>query len=172
MNTTDGRKWYYADANNLRIGPINEEKLLSLWQEGLVRDDTLVWREGFAGWVAIASALTPPQVAEETFPIPSGLRGWLAFDGLSLCLAGIPACALLLGIPMVLAGTALLLASSALPKRVAGYDCLPFFKHLRLAAVMGGILFLAVLVFLAVGFLFAGFLAVGNGLFALDGLSG
>jgi len=159
MTPTKSREWYYADKNALRIGPVDEEKLLSLWREGAIAPDTLVWREGFAGWVKIASALVPPAPAASPAPLPRGLRGWLVVDGLALCLLGILSSAFLLGIPLVFAGTALLLASPALPKDGADGAWLPFLRHLRLAAAASGIL--------AVFLLLACLLAIWAGLFAL-----
>ena len=41
--------WYYADAGR-QIGPVEEPALDDLVRSGVVRDDTLVWREGMAGW--------------------------------------------------------------------------------------------------------------------------
>jgi uncharacterized RDD family membrane protein YckC len=41
--------WYYADAGR-QIGPIEEPALDDLVRAGVVRDDTLVWREGMANW--------------------------------------------------------------------------------------------------------------------------
>lgn len=152
MNTTTPREWYYADANNLRIGPVREETLLALRKDGTLRDGTLVWREGFAGWVKLANALPPPAApADGGLPVPRGLAGWLFFDGLLLCLAGIPACAVLAGLPMVLAGTALLLAAADLPRASAPREWGPFLRHLRLAAVTLGVLgiFLVLALFLA-----------------------
>jgi hypothetical protein len=162
MNTTTSREWHYADRNNLRIGPVSEEKLLSLWKEGAIADGTLVWREGFAGWVKLASALPPPAEAEGVRP-PRGLAGWLFFDGLLLCLAGIPACAVLAGIPMVLAGTALLLAAANLPRASLPRDWEPFLRHLRLAAVAGGILGLVLFLVGFLGLVLAAFIAAANG---------
>lgn len=168
MNTTTPREWYYADANNLRIGPVREETLLALWEDGTLRDDTLVWREGFAGWVKLANALPAPAIpADGGLPVPRGLAGWLFFDGLLLCLAGIPASAVLAGVAMVLAGTALLLAAADLPRASVPAEWEPFLRHLRLAAVALGVLgiLLVVAVVLALAFA-AAFGLVGGALSA------
>jgi uncharacterized RDD family membrane protein YckC len=41
--------WYYADAGR-QVGPVEELALDDLVRAGVVRDDTLVWREGMANW--------------------------------------------------------------------------------------------------------------------------
>jgi len=41
--------WYYADAGR-QIGPVEEPALDDLVRAGVVRDETLVWREGMANW--------------------------------------------------------------------------------------------------------------------------
>jgi uncharacterized RDD family membrane protein YckC len=54
-------QWYYADAGR-QIGPIEEPALDELVQSGVVRDDTLVWREGMANWQphGTARGIRPP----------------------------------------------------------------------------------------------------------------
>src|SRR5262249_25257202 len=47
--------WYYAD-NGRQVGPIEEPALDELVTAGVVRDDTLVWREGMANWQPHAAA--------------------------------------------------------------------------------------------------------------------
>lgn len=42
--------WYYADPRNTRHGPVTQDALLQLRQDGIVGDSTLVWRDGLAGW--------------------------------------------------------------------------------------------------------------------------
>ncbi|HLH43409.1 MAG TPA: RDD family protein [Bryobacteraceae bacterium] len=42
-------RWYYAEAGQ-RKGPVDETSLDELVRQGVVRDDTLVWSEGMAGW--------------------------------------------------------------------------------------------------------------------------
>jgi len=42
-------KWYYAEGGK-QIGPVEEPALDDLVRQGVVRDDTLVWREGMAAW--------------------------------------------------------------------------------------------------------------------------
>ena len=42
-------KWYYAEGGK-QIGPVEESALDDLVRQGVVRDDTLVWREGMAAW--------------------------------------------------------------------------------------------------------------------------
>jgi uncharacterized RDD family membrane protein YckC len=41
--------WYYADAGR-QVGPLEESALDDLVRSGIVRDDTLVWRDGMATW--------------------------------------------------------------------------------------------------------------------------
>ena len=42
-------KWYYAEGGK-QIGPVEESALDDLVRQGVVREDTLVWREGMAAW--------------------------------------------------------------------------------------------------------------------------
>ena len=41
--------WYYADAGR-QVGPVEDTALDDLVRAGVVRDDTLVWRDGMANW--------------------------------------------------------------------------------------------------------------------------
>lgn len=41
--------WYYAVGND-KIGPVGEEEFQRLVRQGVVTTDTLVWRDGMAGW--------------------------------------------------------------------------------------------------------------------------
>ena len=41
--------WYYAVGNE-KIGPVGEEEFQRLVRQGVVTPDTLVWRDGMAGW--------------------------------------------------------------------------------------------------------------------------
>ena len=41
--------WYYADAGR-QVGPVEEGALDDLVRSGVVRDDTLVWRDGMPNW--------------------------------------------------------------------------------------------------------------------------
>jgi uncharacterized RDD family membrane protein YckC len=47
-------QWYYAEQGR-QIGPVDEAGLDNLVTAGLVRDDTLVWREGMGSWASHAS---------------------------------------------------------------------------------------------------------------------
>jgi len=42
-------KWYYAEGGK-QLGPIEESELDDLVRQGVVRNETLVWREGMAAW--------------------------------------------------------------------------------------------------------------------------
>jgi uncharacterized RDD family membrane protein YckC len=42
-------QWYYAESGR-QLGPVEESALDDLVRQGVVRDDTLVWREGMAAW--------------------------------------------------------------------------------------------------------------------------
>src|SRR5689334_18911569 len=64
-----GIMWYYAD-NGRQVGPVDESALDGLVQQGLIRDSTLVWREGMAAWQPL-SAARPRPVAQAVASAPS-----------------------------------------------------------------------------------------------------
>ena len=43
-------QWYYADRNRNRQGPVESAALASLFREGRLQLDSLVWRDGLANW--------------------------------------------------------------------------------------------------------------------------
>jgi uncharacterized RDD family membrane protein YckC len=62
--------WYYADSGR-QIGPIEETALDDLVRAGVVRDDTLVWREGMANWQP-HGAVRNPKPPEPMPAVPMG----------------------------------------------------------------------------------------------------
>lgn len=70
--------WYYAD-NGRQAGPVDDASLDALISRGVVRPDTLVWREGMANWQAlntvrpvtpVAAPAPPPPPAPAPAPVP------------------------------------------------------------------------------------------------------
>ncbi len=65
--------WYYADAGR-QVGPVEESALDDLVRAGVVRDDTLVWRDGMANWQphgAVRGVRPPPAMPAPATPIDS-----------------------------------------------------------------------------------------------------
>jgi uncharacterized RDD family membrane protein YckC len=88
-------KWYYAEGGK-QIGPVEESALDDLVRQGVVRDDTLVWREGMAAWqrhsaarggASPAGPLQPPSPLMAPAATPPG--GDLRYC--SECGRGVPA---------------------------------------------------------------------------------
>lgn len=61
--------WYYAD-NGRQVGPVDEAALDDLARQGVVKDNTLVWREGMAAWQPHGTA-RPRPVAQPVAAGPS-----------------------------------------------------------------------------------------------------
>lgn len=63
--------WYYADGGR-QVGPVEESALDDLVRQGVVRDDTLVWREGMPNWQPHSAARgirpAPPMPAVAASP--------------------------------------------------------------------------------------------------------
>jgi len=56
--------WYYVEAGR-QMGPVEELALDDLVRSGVVRDDTMIWREGMADWQphgAVRGPKTPAPV--------------------------------------------------------------------------------------------------------------
>ncbi len=50
--------WFYADGNQKR-GPFAETELQHLFSTGTISAETLIWREGMAGWEPYSKAMSP-----------------------------------------------------------------------------------------------------------------
>ena len=92
-------KWYYAEGGK-QIGPVEESALDDLVRQGVVRDDTLVWREGMAAWqrhAAVRGSSNPnPVVAPPPAPAAASMAASAAPSGgdvryCSECGRGVPA---------------------------------------------------------------------------------
>jgi GYF domain 2 len=59
--------WYYADGG-AQVGPVEDPALDDLVRAGVVRDDTLVWREGMASWQPHGAVRGPKPAAS----VPAG----------------------------------------------------------------------------------------------------
>jgi len=72
--------WYYADARQQRQGPLSAEALASRFHQGQLRLDTLVWRDGLAGWQPLrdfSDELELQRTPAEVFytPVETGQAG-------------------------------------------------------------------------------------------------
>lgn len=63
--------WYYADARNERQGPVEAAELARLRQQGTLTWQTLVWRDGMAGW-------QPMSDFADAFVLPDDRGPWLS----------------------------------------------------------------------------------------------
>ena len=62
--------WYYASGGQ-QMGPVEESALDDLVRQGVVRDDTLVWRQGLAAWQPHGTARPRPAAPAPVFtPAP------------------------------------------------------------------------------------------------------
>ena len=59
--------WYYAIGGQ-QLGPVDDAALSDLVRQGVVRDDTPVWKEGMAGWQPYATVRGPVVPAAPAVP--------------------------------------------------------------------------------------------------------
>jgi len=63
-------QWYYADADGVRQGPVEGEAVVALYAAGAVQLQTLVWRDGLAGWQPLATVAAELGLqAEAMYPV-------------------------------------------------------------------------------------------------------
>src|SRR5689334_24492849 len=64
--------WYYAEGGK-QMGPVDESTLDDLVRQGVVRDETLVWREGMGAWQrhSVARGGASPATSPTAPPMPS-----------------------------------------------------------------------------------------------------
>lgn len=63
-------KWYYANNDNQRVGPLSEEAFQRAVQSGQVSENTLVWSQGMGDWQPYSAVA--PQVAPAPPPPAPG----------------------------------------------------------------------------------------------------
>jgi hypothetical protein len=56
--------WFY-ESGGTQQGPVSETDLDRLLAEGKITPDTLVWREGMAGWTPLRTARPAPAAAPD-----------------------------------------------------------------------------------------------------------
>lgn len=149
--------WYYTIGARQQRGPISENELCARIQSGEVAPSELAWTDGMAGWTAIGTlsefqSFIPPT---PNFPssapsyvasVPS-FGGWLAFVGILNVVGGALLTVTCIGIPMgilmILSGTALLGAKSALEKMgETPPEFAPALAKFRTYFVLTGVIFL------------------------------
>ena len=128
--------WYYVVSKTReKSGPHDEAFVRAKFIAGEIAPAALVWHDGLANWIPAGeafSALKSPAGAEGKVPLPDGLRGWMTFIGVMTVLSALLPSVVLFGLPMLLAGLALLGARAALDRTpFIPPDLVPFFTKLR-----------------------------------------
>lgn len=62
--------WYYADLSRQRQGPVSAAQLASLYAQGLVTAESLVWRQGLPNWQPLMSVAAELGVASAPVAAP------------------------------------------------------------------------------------------------------
>jgi len=151
--------WYYVMPKTRdKSGPHEEAVVRAKFIAGEIGPATLVWHDGLPNWIPAGeafAALRSPAGTEGKVPLPDGLRAWMTFVGIVTILGSILPALLLYGIPMLLAGIAVLGARAALDRSpFIAPDMLPFLTRLKTVFACWGWmiiigLFLSVLALLA-----------------------
>ncbi len=151
--------WYYVDPKTSdKRGPYDERRIRQGYIDGLLSAGTLVWREGLANWVPLRDALdltAAPPLGEGRVPLPTGLCGWMLFDGICTIIVSLPLLLLLpWNIPLLVAGIALLGARSTLERTPYVHEeTLPFLLRLRTVFCAAGWVYIVMIVLAIVVFL-------------------
>lgn len=64
--------WYYYDGA-AQIGPVAQAEMLALMESGVVRGETLVWKEGTPAWVPAGSSELGRRTAAVPPPLPRAM---------------------------------------------------------------------------------------------------
>jgi GYF domain 2 len=142
--------WYYVISDTReKSGPHDEAYVRSKFIAGELTPQTLVWHEGTPTWIPAGEAfasLKTPAGTEGKVPLPDGLRGWMTFVGVLTILSSLFPALMLYGIPMLLAGIAVLGARSALDRApFISPDMVPFFRKLKKAFACWGWMYIIAL---------------------------
>lgn len=138
--------WYYAVGGNTPQGPVSEDEIRALIERNALKANDLLWCNEMSDWTPLRDithfrpaapaipSLSPPPTPR--VPAPSGLAGWMAFNGVVIILSGlayIMSCfALPTGVLLVIAGAALMSGQSMLAGlHTVDPEWLPFLQKMR-----------------------------------------
>lgn len=154
--------WYYTQGPaQEKKGPVPESEIRSLVAGGQIASSDLLWCEGMANWAhlrdmpellpgsapAAAAQGGSPVMARGQTPIPQGLTGWMTFVAVMTIISGAFYCLgciwIIVGIPTIIAGVALLAAKNAIAN-LGGVDSslALFFAKLKSFFQLTGIVYI------------------------------
>ena len=154
--------WYYTQgASQEKKGPVPESEIRSLVANGRIQPTDLLWSEGMANWAPLKDL---PQLRSSDLqtemavsrlsasaggqtPIPAGLTGWMTFIAVMTIISGALYCLgciwIIVGIPTIIAGVALLAAKHALAAVGQVDSSLGlFFAKLKTYVMLSGIVYI------------------------------
>ena len=150
--------WYYViHKSREKSGPHSEAHIRGLFIAGDISPNTFVWHEGLPNWIKAGDAFTPKPASTEIIPhvaLPVGLRGWMGFVGFATLLLFLMPSLLLVTIPMLVVGVAILGARGALGRMATvPADLYPFFAKLKTVFAAWGWMYILLLVVFILAFL-------------------
>lgn len=157
--------WYHSKDRTERHGPVSTDELRDMIRRGALPPDTLVWREGMTDWASAAEQpelqSTEPSTQPAAGSIPANFGGWLRFVGITSIGIGVLYCAscigVLWGILLIVAGTSLLGARSALDQiSDVPAPFIPFLHKLNTFFVVTGLTYIIILAGAALVLIFYG----------------
>lgn len=171
--------WYYTQgASQEKKGPVQESEIISLVDGGQIHATDLLWSDGMANWAPL-SALpqlgsgrttlpSPAAVSSQVFlqsAVPEGLTGWMTFMGVMTIIAGVFQClnciGIIVGIPTIIAGTALLAAKNSIATiHTVDSSLLVFFNKMLTFMKLSGIVYIVgFIMFIVIFILYFGVIA-------------
>ncbi len=164
------RLWFYTQGHSTdKKGPVPEAEIRALIAGGQIQPTDLLWTEGMGNWAALStlpdlarahspSPLSSPASAAPTAPVaqapissagiglPDGLLGWMTFMGVMNIVSGVFACFgciwMITGIPMIIAGVALIAAKNALANATIDPSLDLFFNKLKSFMMLSGVVYI------------------------------
>lgn len=93
------RTFYYLDERGQELGPFEKSVLKSLYVKGFIKEQSLVWSEGYESWIPYSDAFPNRNESEHLLSIftklPQSLQNWTVLLVLGLCLLSILCCSML-----------------------------------------------------------------------------
>lgn len=154
--------WYYTQGpSQEKKGPVSEVEIQSLLASGQIQATDLLWTDGMANWAPLSALpqlqsslpsvatipVAPPGAMLHQMPVPEGLTGWMTFMAVMTIIMGVFQClnciGIIIGIPTIIAGSALLAAKNAIANVNSVDSSLDvFFNKLKSFMRLSGIIYI------------------------------